>query len=47
MNAVVRLYEYIDNNPSEKDFEVPKPKKYLWPTKGIYNISKASFKYRP
>ena len=20
MNAVVRLYEYIDNNPSEKDF---------------------------
>ena len=26
MNAVVRLYDYIDNNPSEKDFENPKPK---------------------
>ena len=27
MNAVVRLYDYIDNNPKEFDFEDPKPKK--------------------
>jgi hypothetical protein len=26
MNSVVRLYEYIDNNPCEKDFKEPKPK---------------------
>lgn len=25
MNAVVRLYDYIDNNPSEADFHEPKP----------------------
>lgn len=26
MNAVVRLYDYIDNNPSEKSFELNLPK---------------------
>jgi ABC-type multidrug transport system fused ATPase/permease subunit len=25
MNAVVRLFDYIDHNPAEKDFENPKP----------------------
>jgi ABC-type multidrug transport system fused ATPase/permease subunit len=38
MNAVVRLYDYIDNNPSEADFEEPKPKNSEWPTHGDYKI---------
>ena len=47
MNAVVRLYDYIDNNPHEKDFEQPRPKNNNWPTHGDYQIEKASYKYRP
>ena len=26
MNAVVRLYDYVDNNPNEADFKQPEPK---------------------
>ena len=47
MNAVVRLYDYIDNNPSEKDFEEPKPKNENWPNRGHYQIDSISYKYRP
>ena len=47
MNAVVRLYDYIDNNPKEFDFEDPKPKKQAWPDHGVYNINQISYKYRP
>lgn len=47
MNSVVRLYEYIDNNPSEADFEEPKPREETWPRNGNYNIERASFRYRP
>ena len=47
MNAVVRLYDYIDNNPSEKDFEKPKPKSENWPNHGNYKIDSISYKYRP
>lgn len=38
MNAVVRLYEYIDNNPSEKDFDEPRPTKKPWPDHGVYDV---------
>ena len=47
MNAVVRLYDYIDNNPSEKDFEKPQPIKKPWPDHGVYNVKEISYKYRP
>ena len=46
MNAVVRLYDYIDNNPKEADFDQPKPKKDLWPNHGVYDIKNISYKYR-
>ena len=47
MNAVVRLYDYIDNNPSEKDFDKPAPKNANWPNHGHYQIDSISYKYRP
>ena len=47
MNAVVRLYDYIDNNPSEKDFDKPAPKDKNWPSHGHYQIDSISYKYRP
>lgn len=46
MNAVVRLYDYIDNNPSEKDFSQPSPSSEHWPQHGIFQITNASYKYR-
>ena len=47
MNAVVRLYDYIDNNPAEKDFDKPPPQKRNWPTHGNLKIDSVSYKYRP
>ena len=47
MNAVVRLYDYIDNNPSEKSFEERPPKDPNWPTLGNYQLTNASYRYRP
>ncbi len=35
MNGVVRLYDFIDNNPREKSFDEPAPKP-CWPTSGNY-----------
>lgn len=34
MNAVVRLFEYIDNNPSEASFDEKKPSNEKWPDRG-------------
>ena len=34
MNAVVRLFEYVDNNPSEASFDEKKPALENWPNKG-------------
>lgn len=34
MNAVVRLYEYVDHNPNEASFEEKKPSSENWPNKG-------------
>lgn len=47
MNSVVRLYEYIDNNPSEKSFDEKVPKAEVWPTAGNYAIEDVSYRYRP
>jgi ABC-type multidrug transport system fused ATPase/permease subunit len=47
MNAVVRLFDYIDNNPEEKDFKAPPPSQPKWPQHGVFQIHDASFKYRP
>lgn len=47
MVSVVRLYEYIDNNPSEKSFEEKIPDHEQWPTDGNYSIDNVSYRYRP
>ena len=47
MVSVVRLYEYIDNNPSEKSFEDKKPEQAVWPSKGDYTVDNVSYRYRP
>lgn len=47
MNAVVRLYDYIDNNPKEADFEHPQPSIQNWPNHGVYDVKDISYKYRP
>jgi ABC-type multidrug transport system fused ATPase/permease subunit len=46
MNSVIRLYEYIDNNPAEKSFEERAPATENWPTEGNYSINNASYRYR-
>ena len=45
--SVVRLYEYIDNNPSEKSFEEKIPDDANWPSDGNCSIDNVSFRYRP
>ena len=47
MVSVVRLYEYIDNNPSQKSFQEKKPDNDQWPPDGNYAIDNVSYKYRP
>jgi ABC-type multidrug transport system fused ATPase/permease subunit len=47
MNAVVRLYDYIDNNPTEKSFDQNLPRTENWPQEGNYQIKDVSYKYRP
>jgi ABC-type multidrug transport system fused ATPase/permease subunit len=47
MNAVVRLYDYVDNNPSEASFDERKPANDKWPDQGEYSIKNISYKYRP
>ena len=47
MVSVVRLYQYIDNNPSQKDFNEPKPQIEPWPNEGNYQIANVSYRYRP
>jgi ABC-type multidrug transport system fused ATPase/permease subunit len=47
MNSVVRLYEYIDNNPAERSFDERPPANDPWPSEGNYAITDASYKYRP
>lgn len=47
MNAVIRLLDYIDHNPSEKDFKEPKPPKKKWPKKGKYIMENLTYRYRP
>jgi len=34
MNAVVRLFDYVDNNPSEASFDEKKPNNEKWPDRG-------------
>lgn len=46
MNAVIRLLDYIDHNPSEKDFEEPKPA-VDWPTEGKFAVRNITYRYRP
>lgn len=47
MNAVIRLLDYIDNNPAEKDFEKPLPPSESWPVDGEFKVDKVTYKYRP
>lgn len=34
MNAVVRLYDYVDHNPEEASFDEKKPDEANWPARG-------------
>lgn len=47
MNAVIRLLDYIDHNPREKDFDEPLPPSEDWPTSGKYAIKDITYRYRP
>ena len=47
MSAVERIVEYIEKNPSERDFDAPKPKDPNWPKEGTIQISSVYFRYRP
>lgn len=45
MNAVIRVLQYIDNNPQEAEWNAPKaPEK--WPVQADYDIKNISYKYR-
>ncbi len=47
MSSVQRIIGYIENNPSEKDFDQPQPENVDWPLKGQYEASNLTYKYRP
>jgi ABC-type multidrug transport system fused ATPase/permease subunit len=46
MTSMERLTDYIQNNPSEKDFKAPQPPK-LWPTDGKICLTNFCLRYRP
>lgn len=45
MNSVVRMKQYIDNNPAERSWTDPKPEK-TWPHSGDYQLNNVTYKYR-
>ncbi|KRX01144.1 P-loop containing nucleoside triphosphate hydrolase [Pseudocohnilembus persalinus] len=47
MNASVRMLQYINHNPQEKDRYQPQPVIKPWPTKGKIEIENLTYKYRP
>jgi ABC-type multidrug transport system fused ATPase/permease subunit len=47
MNAVIRLLDYIDNNPKEAEFNEPLPPSDKWPTDGEFQVDKVTYRYRP
>ena len=46
MSSVQRITDYIDNNPSEKDFDSPAPSVSPWPTNGVYRARNVTYRYR-
>jgi len=46
MNSVERIAEYIEQTPTEKEFEEPQPKSVEWPEKGEIKFDKVFFRYR-
>ena len=47
MSSVQRIINYINDNPSEKEFDEPKPENPQWPTTGEYEASNITYRYRP
>ena len=47
MSSVQRIINYIEHNPSEKDFDEPKPESPEWPQNGEYDASNLTYRYRP
>lgn len=45
MNAVVRMMQYIENNPEEKSWREKKAPKN-WPESGKYELKNITYKYR-
>ncbi len=46
MNSVERVFEYITENPKERDFDEPKPTVENWPTRGEIAINNLYLRYR-
>eukprot|EP00826_Nyctotherus_ovalis_P045372 TRINITY_DN5025_c0_g1_i2.p1 TRINITY_DN5025_c0_g1~~TRINITY_DN5025_c0_g1_i2.p1 ORF type:complete len:395 (-),score=145.63 TRINITY_DN5025_c0_g1_i2:361-1545(-) len=46
MSAIERIFEYVDTNPAEKDFDEPKPEKPQWPEKGDIEVKHLHLRYR-
>lgn len=45
MNAVVRMMQYISNNPEEKSWREKKAPQ-AWPHSGEYQLKNITYKYR-
>ena len=46
MNSVERVFEYINENPKEKDYDEPKPASEDWPSQGEIAINNMCLRYR-
>jgi len=46
MSAIERIFEYVNSNPSEKDFDEPKPRSSEWPQKGEIEVKHLYLRYR-
>ena len=46
MSAVERIFEYINYNPTEREYDTPKPEKPTWPEKGEIELRHLNLRYR-
>ena len=46
MSSVQKIYEFIEKNPKEADFDLPKPKNSPWPSLGEIKAENVCYKYR-
>jgi ABC-type multidrug transport system fused ATPase/permease subunit len=46
MSAIERIFEYVNSNPTEKDFDEPKPNNPAWPEQGEIEVKHLYLRYR-